>query len=93
MTTTLIGSKPKDKRQSTRVHRKLPKRIGLGIPGRTLNQIPLCEWHESYDCWRIWVHYNPSITAGTYLDLYSNGTCFRVTVEPDGDVISHVLEA
>jgi len=70
----------------------LPKRIGLGIPGRTLIQIPFAEWHPSYKCWRIWISYNPTITAGTYLDLEPNGRASRVTVEPNGDVVSHVME-
>jgi hypothetical protein len=71
----------------------LPKRIGLGIPGRTLVQIPLCEWHPDYKCWRVWISYDPTITAGTYLELNPDGSAHRITSQPNGDISHHVLEA
>lgn len=37
--------------------------------------------------WRIWYIYNNDVTSGSYYQLFSDGTCDRVSVV-DGDIVA-----
>lgn len=49
-------------------------------------QAPFAEYDTRTHRWRIWLTFDPTVAAGTYLDLQAGGLCERVTTMPDGSV-------
>lgn len=47
-------------------------RIGLGY-----KQQPFAVYQDGI--WRIYTHYNPDVSSGTYFALYNNGLCDQIT--------------
>ncbi len=67
--------------------------VALTTP--THRQAPFAEFVPLTDIskigrWRIWQHFNNAATAGTYLELSSNGRVDQVTIGPDGNIASTV---
>ena len=56
------------------------------------HQIPLIEpnWDDSPCLWRIWISYDKTRTAGTYLELHHDGMITRSTLMPTGEVCNTV---
>lgn len=73
--------------------------VALTMPGH--RQVPFAEYvHDTYvddsgrdqdrGFWRIWQHFNNAATAGTFLELHSDGRVERVTIGPDSNIASTV---
>ena len=56
------------------------------ITGPDNHQAPFAEFDHRMGRWRIWQSFNADVSAGTYLDLYEDGSVERVTQQPDGSV-------
>lgn len=53
------------------------------------HQVPLMEpTGAAHKPWRIWINYNREKTAGTYLNLFADGTITRETLLPTGEVVN-----
>jgi len=51
-------------------------------------QIPLLE--HAHPLWRVWISYDKTRTAGTYLELHDDGMITRSTLMPTGEVCNTV---
>jgi len=61
-----------------------PSRLSIITPSS--KQAPFIEYNAKSQRWRVWQSFNPTVTAGTYLDLYPSGAVERVTLGPDGSI-------
>jgi hypothetical protein len=78
-----IGNKSRQSMPFTNGCNSNPKReVRLGLFDVSKAKPPLL--HYSGGFWRVWVAYNTTLTAGTYILLHNNGDMMRVTVHPDG---------
>lgn len=55
---------------------------------RRYSQQPVFEHTGSH--WRVWLSYNPSRTAGTYLVLLDDGGIVQLTQAPTGEITNTV---
>lgn len=58
----------------------------LSIITPSSRQAPFLEYSIHSQRWRVWQSFDPSVSAGTYIDLYPTGLAERVTIGPDGSV-------